>query len=146
MFFFRGFKALTDYELGFAAWELFRMDSIPISIEERTVLFSGIERYLFLIRVKCKMEEEQPCSLSTLLWTFRDQFASDPPDKIYSLFSLSRNSTMSDDSEAISSVSNSRLDTKDILLDYRASVEDAYINLVEATVNQIKSLNIICAC
>jgi len=43
---------------------------------------------LSLAEVKDRMQTDKPCSLLTLLWTFRDRLASDPRDKIYSLLGV----------------------------------------------------------
>lgn len=83
-----GYKAIKDVTLRDAAWKIFQMDSIPITPREKTVLFNGIKQYLSLAEVKDRMQTDKPCSLLTLLWTFRDRLASDPRDKIYSLLGV----------------------------------------------------------
>jgi hypothetical protein len=83
-----GYKAIKDVTLRDAAWKIFQMDSIPITPREKTALFNGIKQYLSLAEVKDRMQTDKPCSLLTLLWTFRDRLASDPRDKIYSLLGV----------------------------------------------------------
>jgi hypothetical protein len=71
LLFVGGHKAFKDVTLSDAAWEIFQMDSIPITSREKKALFNGIKQYLSLVEVKDRMEDSKPCSLLTLLWTFR---------------------------------------------------------------------------
>jgi hypothetical protein len=145
LLFFGGFRVLPERDLFFAALAIFKIDLIPVALNERTAMYHGLKQYLSLFKVKVSLNT--PNSLSSLLWTFRDRCASDPRDKIYSLLGFLQASNTLGVRDLFGSIEAVRLlKVEDILIDYQAPIKYVYAILVRAVVLGTESLNMICAC
>jgi hypothetical protein len=110
-------------------------------------LLSGVKQYLSLAEIKDRIKDGRECSFLTLLWIFRDRLVSDPRDKIYSLLGLVQLGRADNRVDTSTTASYNRgLASKELLIDYDATVEDVYASAVKAIVLGTQSFNILCAC
>ncbi|KAH7090442.1 heterokaryon incompatibility protein-domain-containing protein [Paraphoma chrysanthemicola] len=146
-FFLGGHKGITERDLRDAAWAVFQKSSDLLPVEEEFSLLSGVKQYMCLAEVKDRIKDDRECSFLTLLWTFRDRLASDPRDKVYSLLGLLRSKLEDDQGRPSSVVACDRgLAFEELIVDYKATVEDVYASVVKSAIIGMDSLNVLCAC
>jgi hypothetical protein len=81
-----------------------------------------------------------------LLCMFRDQLASDPRDKIYSILGLLKTSDDESTEAAVRTTRSQEFDRQSLPVDYTAPIEEVYARVVKAMILATGQLDIICAC
>ncbi len=141
--------AIDAIILANACWELSHWNASVLT-GERIVLLIGVARYLRLSLATELLSSQDPSYddiFLRLLCIYRDQLASDPRDKVYSLLKLLQISDGDGNPEAISANARSKkFDQQSLPVDYTASVEDVYARTVKSVVIATGRLDIICAC
>ncbi|OIW25329.1 hypothetical protein CONLIGDRAFT_673434 [Coniochaeta ligniaria NRRL 30616] len=140
---------LDSFGLWTAAHGLFQMNPTCLNVPQRILMRNSMKQYLSLFEIKLEQRRRKNCDpefATTLLWIFRDRFATDPRDKIYSLLGIletacdpADNSYNGTDHDAGGSMKHN------LIIDYHAPTEDVYASLVDFVVSGTQSLNIICA-
>jgi hypothetical protein len=149
LMFFVGVAPLPPLTLFRAALEIFTtIDDVPLTTDEKRLLYSGMKQFVLMCDAKIQVGNLNcPHVLSSLLWSFRDREATDPRDKIYSLLGIVEASTMRSKAEhEPSDGTTTTLDSKQIIINYHAPLEEVYTSLIRAIITSSQSLNIMCAC
>lgn len=120
---------------------------IDIPTAQRRALLTGIKRYLHLIQAAILYYGDSPMlHLLRFLCIFRDQSASDPRDKVYSLLGLLQPSINESTEAEIQTASSLGFHRPTLPIDYTAPIEEVYARTVKAVVLATGLLDIICAC
>jgi hypothetical protein len=146
--FFAGVVPLPPMTLFRAALAIFNLDDVPLTTGEKRLLYSGMKQFVSMFEVAIQVRNLHcPYVLSSLLWSFRDRQATDPRDKLYSLLGIVEASTIrSTTDHGPSDRTTTTFDLREIIINYRAPLEEVYTSLIKAIITSSQSLNILCAC